>query len=130
MYHLGALPFMTIENYWSTRLTEGNVNAYRRVSRTHQLVRLSVWKTPSIVFLGVQQAKQHSMLPYIFYPYIKNPLQGKWSYMVPFTVPMFPGLSDHWPIRRCNNWLVDRQTNQIPCFIWYKNSKILKNERL
>ena len=54
---------------------------------------------------------------------IVNPLSGMWSYTVTFTVPMFPGLSDHWPIRRCNTWLFDRPTNQIFCFIWYKNWK-------
>ena len=44
-----------------------------------------------------------------------NSLLDTWSHMV--TLPMFPGLSDHWPIRRHNTWLFDRPTNQIPFFI-------------
>ena len=58
-----------------------------------------------------------------------NPLLSRWSYTVTSTVPMFPGLSDDWPIRRCNTWLFDRPTNQMPCLVWYKNSKNSKERK-
>ena len=56
-----------------------------------------------------------------------NSLCGKkvYFYIATSMMPMFPGLSDHWPIRRCNTWLFDRPTNQMPCFIWM-NWKISK----